>query len=82
MRQGLRRRRNRHHRAVQGNQPRTRRVNRNAAVNALRAPAERANALLKATWPVLRRITPDPWRITEIAAAALVLLHLQWPITE
>ena len=35
-------------------------VSRNAAINALRAPAERANALLKATWPVLRRITLDP----------------------
>ena len=57
-------------------------VSRNAAINALRAPAERANALLEATWPVLRRITLDPWRITEIAAAALVLLHLQRPITE
>ena len=57
-------------------------VSRNAAINALRAPAERANALLKATWPVLRRVTLDPWRITEIAAAALVLLHLQRPITE
>lgn len=57
-------------------------VSRNAAINALRAPAERANALLKATWPVLRRITLDPWRITEIAAAALVLLHLQRPVTE
>jgi len=57
-------------------------VSRNAMSNALRAPAERANALLKAAWPVLRRVTLDPWRITEITAAALVLLHLQRPITE
>lgn len=54
-------------------------VTRNMMINALRAPAERANALLKATWPVLRRISIDPWRITETIAAALVLLHLQRP---
>ena len=52
-------------------------VTRNAMINALRAPAERANALLKATWPVLRRISIDPRR--ETVAAALVLLHLQHP---
>lgn len=57
-------------------------VSRNAMINALRAPAERANALLKATWPVLRRVTLDPRRITEIATAAIALLHLQRPITE
>ncbi|GAA4710755.1 hypothetical protein APR04_000907 [Promicromonospora umidemergens] len=51
-------------------------------INALCAPADRANALLKATWPALRRVTLDSWRITEITAAALVLLHLQRPITE
>jgi hypothetical protein len=50
---------------------------RNQAISALRAPAERANALLKATWRALRRITLDPWKITDIVAAALVLLHLQ-----
>ena len=52
---------------------------RNALINALRAPAERANALLKSTWRALRRITLDPWRIGAITAAALVLLHLQKP---
>ncbi|MFI6424510.1 hypothetical protein [Promicromonospora sp. NPDC050880] len=57
-------------------------VSLNATINALRAPAERANALLKATWPVLRRVTLDPWRIIEITAAALVLLHLERPVTE
>jgi hypothetical protein len=52
---------------------------RNAMINALRAPAERANALLKSTWRALRRITLDPWRIGAITAAALVLLQLQKP---
>lgn len=46
-------------------------------LTALRAPAERANALLKNTWRALRLITINPTRITEAAAAALVLLHLQ-----
>lgn len=50
---------------------------RNALISALRAPAERGNALLKQTWKALRHVTLDPGRITEIAAAALVLLHLQ-----
>jgi hypothetical protein len=50
---------------------------RNALISALRAPAERANALLKRTWKALERITLDPWRIGAITAAALVLLHLQ-----
>lgn len=52
---------------------------RNAIISALRAPAERANALLKRTWKALERITLDPWRIGAITAAALVLLHLQRP---
>lgn len=50
---------------------------RNQLISALRAPAERANALLKQTWKALRHVTLDPYRITEITAAALVLLHLQ-----
>ena len=50
---------------------------RNQLIAALRAPAERGNALLKQTWKALRHVTLDPGRITEIAAAALVLLHLQ-----
>lgn len=53
---------------------------RNAMISALRAPAERANALLKRTWKALERVTLDPWRIGAITAAALVLLHLQRPI--
>jgi len=52
---------------------------RNILINALRAPAERANALLKRTWKALERVTLDPWRIGAITAAALVLLHLQRP---
>lgn len=52
---------------------------RNQLINTLRAPAERANALLKAKWPALRRVTLCPWRITAIAAAALVLLNLDRP---
>lgn len=52
---------------------------RNTLITALRAPAERANALLKRTWKTLERITLCPWRIGAITAAALVLLHLQRP---
>ena len=52
---------------------------RNAIISALRAPAERANALLKRTWKALERVTLCPWRIGAITAAALVLLHLQRP---
>ena len=52
---------------------------RNSMISALRAPAERANALLKRTWKALERVTLDPWRIGAIIAAALVLLHLQSP---
>lgn len=53
---------------------------RNTIISALRAPAERANALLKRTWKALERITLDPGRITAVIAAALVLLHLQRPV--
>ena len=52
---------------------------RNLLISSLRAPAERADALLKRTWKALDRITLDPWRIGTITAAALVLLHLQRP---
>lgn len=52
---------------------------RNRLISELRAPAERANALLKRTWKALERITLCPWRIGAITAAALVLLHLQRP---
>lgn len=49
----------------------------NLTITALRAPAERANALLKSTWKALRRVTLCPQRIGHITAAALVLLILQ-----
>lgn len=52
---------------------------RNTLISGLRAPAERANALLKRTWKALERITMCPWRIGAITRAALVLLHLQRP---
>lgn len=50
---------------------------RNTIIGVLRAPAERANALLKSTWKTLRRVTLGTHRLTAIIAAALVLLHLQ-----
>ncbi len=42
---------------------------------ATRAPAERGNSLLKASFKALRRVSLCPWRIGAITAAALVLLH-------
>ncbi len=48
----------------------------NQLLSALRAPAERAHALLQG-WRALQRITLDPWRIGVITAAALVLTSLQ-----
>lgn len=47
----------------------------NTLQGALRAPAERANALLKA-FKALQHVTLDPQTITKIAATALVILHL------
>jgi hypothetical protein len=41
----------------------------------LRCLAERANSLLKTTYKALRRYRGCPWRLGEIVAAALVLLH-------
>jgi DDE superfamily endonuclease len=49
---------------------------RNLLLTALRAPAERANALLKSTFKALRRVTLCPWRIGTITAAALVILTI------
>ena len=49
---------------------------RNLLITALRAPAERANALLKSTFKALRRVTLCPWRIGHITAAALVILTM------
>jgi hypothetical protein len=52
---------------------------RNTVLSAMRAPAERANALLKTRRKALQRISLCPWRIGSVVAAALVLLHLQAP---
>jgi hypothetical protein len=48
----------------------------NRLLTTLRAPTERAHALL-GYWRALHRITVCPWRIGAITAAALVLLHHQ-----
>lgn len=47
----------------------------NAIHGALRCLGERANSLLKTTYKVLRRYRGCAWRLGDIAAAALVLLH-------
>ncbi|GAA2534312.1 IS5-like element IS470 family transposase [Pilimelia columellifera subsp. columellifera] len=49
----------------------------NKVHNGLRAIGERGNALLKTTFKALRRVSVCPWKIGQIAAAALVLLHLE-----
>lgn len=48
----------------------------NHAHNRLRAVGERGNSLLKVTFKALRNISLDPWRIGDIVAAALVVLHI------
>lgn len=48
----------------------------NQLLTALRAPTERAHALL-GRWRALDRVTLCPWRISVIAAAALVLTSMQ-----
>jgi hypothetical protein len=47
----------------------------NAVHGALRCPGERANSLLKTTFKALRRSRGCPWRIGDVVASALVLLH-------
>lgn len=47
----------------------------NAVHGALRCLGERANALLKTTYKILRHYRGCPWRLGDIVAAALVLLH-------
>ena len=47
----------------------------NTVHGALRCLGERANSLLKTTFKALRRYRGCPWRIGDIVAAALVLLH-------
>lgn len=48
----------------------------NLLITAMRAPAERANALLKSGFKALRRVTVCPWKIGDIVAAALVILTM------
>ena len=45
--------------------------------SATRALAERGNSVLKTTFKALRRVSLCPWRIGDITAAALVLLHIE-----
>ncbi len=49
----------------------------NAVHGALRCLGERANSLLKTTYKTLRHYRGCPWRLGDIVAAALVLLHRQ-----
>jgi hypothetical protein len=49
----------------------------NHAHNRLRAVGERGNSLLKTTFKALRNVSLDPWRIGDIAAAALTILHIE-----
>jgi hypothetical protein len=47
----------------------------NKAHNGLRAVGERGNSLLKTTFKALRNVSLCPWKIGDIVAAALVILH-------
>ncbi|WP_437107331.1 HARBI1 family protein [Streptomyces flaveolus] len=49
----------------------------NKITRGIHGVCERANSLLKTTFKALRRVSLDPSRITQIAAAALVLLQLE-----
>jgi hypothetical protein len=49
----------------------------NKAHNGVRAIGERGNSLLKTTFKALRNVSLCPWKIGKIAAAALVLLHIE-----
>jgi len=57
---------------VKGHGPAPDTVARNRLIAQLRAPAERANAILK-HFKALQKITLDPWRITQIVRSALVI---------
>jgi hypothetical protein len=48
----------------------------NRVHNGLRTLAERGNSLLKTVFKALRHVSLRPWRIGDIVAAALVLLHI------
>jgi hypothetical protein len=49
----------------------------NKTHNGIRAIGERGNSLLKTTFKALRNVSLCPWRIGKIAAAALMLLHIE-----
>jgi hypothetical protein len=49
----------------------------NKAHNGVRAVGERGNSLLKTTFKALRNVSLCPWKIGNIVAAALVLLHIE-----
>lgn len=49
----------------------------NRAHNRLRAIGERGNSLLKMSFKALRNVTVCPWKIGDIVAAALVILHIE-----
>ncbi|MFD9286359.1 transposase family protein, partial [Streptomyces mirabilis] len=53
----------------------------NKVIRGIHGVCERANSLLKTTFKALRRVSLDPSRITKIAAAALVLLQLEYDRT-
>ncbi|MEU3283193.1 transposase family protein, partial [Streptomyces antibioticus] len=53
----------------------------NRVIRGIHGVCERANSLLKTTFKALRRVSLDPSRITKIAAAALVLLQLEYDRT-
>lgn len=50
----------------------------NKVIRGVHGVCERADSLLKTTFKALRRVSLDPSRITKIAAAALVLLQLEY----
>lgn len=60
---------------VQGSKADTGARSHNQVQTYMRAPSERANALLKG-FKALKRVTLDPTAITNIAATALVILNL------
>jgi hypothetical protein len=49
----------------------------NVLHSAVRAPAERGNALLKEAFKALDKVSMSPGKITQITAAALVILHTE-----
>lgn len=50
----------------------------NKVIQNIHGVCERANSLLKTTFKALRRVSLIPGRITQITAAALVLLQLEY----